>query len=284
MKPRPYWHVDLKWICGLIAFAAVSTALFFHGLATVTAREPAVQISTTVVAGLFSRDGLDDEKGVADLKQKAALAPTDTFTPIEQFPNVTLTKQQIATLSPKELRLAIFRQITEPIYDEGLAEAAKRFTPDPAKQQSFIKDATLLGLVTKKTNQLFKRLATYATVVALIFLAATVYFSTGWGRLVSPGFILVTASPLGTFVGLLLKNPPRDGNSPFPSLSPDVTATIGNSLNNSYRNALLAGFALLIAAAVGKLVQTVLHGRANHDAADAPTEPAPRLDKRNRNQ
>ena len=257
-SPRPYWHVDLKWVSGILFFFAVGISLLLFNLSALTERERATTISATVIATMFSKDGLDDPKDIEILKQQAALIPGDIITPIPQFPTLQVSKADLMAKSPRELRIALFKQLTEPIYDKGLKGAAKEFTADPVSQEKFQKDATLLGAFTKSTHDAFERALLWTSLFAGVMLLLLVYFSAGWGRLVSPGLVLLLVSPLGTIFSLLLLYPPKDGDAPFAALPASVAQEIGTSLNQSYMSATLIGVGLLVLAGVGKIVQTAL--------------------------
>jgi hypothetical protein len=260
-KSRPYWHVDLKWVFGLLALFTLAASLLLFNLTALTERDRATTLTATVVAGLFSKDGLDDTKGLEEFRQKAAATPGDRVVPIEQFSWLSISKHDALTLGAKELRIAIFRQLTDPIYDKGLRGAAEGMTKDPVEQDKFVQQASLLGIFTKTTHDMLQSGFYGATIFAVLFMAAAVYFSSGWGRLVSPGVLLLAVSPIGAIAGLLLLHPPTDGDAPLAALPPSVTTEIGNSLSQTYLLAVIAGVTLLVAALIGKLIQKVIRGR-----------------------
>lgn len=252
-SPRPYWHVDLKWIFSLLALFALGAALLFFNLSNLTERDRAVELSATIVATLFSKEGLDDDSGLAEFRQKIQATPGETVTPIPQFPWLHISKRDALTLEPRELRIAIFSQMTAPIYDKGLRGAAAQISQEPAEQAKFAKDASMLGVFSKSTHDTLQRLFYISAIAAVVFLAGAVYFSVGLGRLVTPGLLLLAASPLGTIAGLLLLHPPQGGDAPFAKLPPNIAIEIGSSLSRSYALASLAGAALLALAVVWKL-------------------------------
>jgi hypothetical protein len=260
-RPRPYWHVDVKWIVGILLFFALGAALLLFNLSKVTEREFVVETSATVVAGLFSRDGLDSDEGLDDLRKKAEAMPGDTITPIEQFKWLTISKQDIQTLSPRELRVKLFSQITGPIYDKGLEAAAMDFTTSKKDQESFVRDASLLGVVTKDTHETVKRLTWIVGAVALVLMVVMILFSAGWGRLVGPAVVMLLVSVPGALVGLLVKSRPPEGGSPLQSLPLGAAESLGNSLGQSYGTAAVVGFSLLFIALVGKIVQRIFKKR-----------------------
>jgi hypothetical protein len=258
---RPYWHVDLKWIVGILLFFTLGAALLFYNLAGITERERATTMSATIIASLFSKNGLDDDKDIVEFRQQAASIPGDIITPVPQYPWLKISKHDLMTKSPREIRITIFRNLTDPIYDKGLVGASAEFSADPVNQKQFQKDATLLGVFTKTTHEMFQTAFTWSAVATFVFFVLLLYFSAGWGRLVSPAIVLLAVSPLGTVLGLLLLYPPTDGDAPLAALPTSVSQEIGSVLNQSYVTATIVGVVLIFVAGLGKLVQTIVRRR-----------------------
>src|SRR5258708_3643693 len=154
---RPYWHVDVKWLSGVLLFVSLGACLFLYNLSNLTERSSAVNISATVIARLFSENGMDYSGDLAGFRKQAASSPSNIIKPLEQFPTVQLSKYDVLRLSPRDLRIAIFSQITGPIYDKGVKAAAVSLTRDPAQQQQFIQQASVLGIVTESTHELLQK-------------------------------------------------------------------------------------------------------------------------------
>ena len=66
-RPRPYWHVDAKWICGLM--------LLVFNLVVLTAEKSAVELLTLGLALMYSQNGLDDEAEVAEMRRRIEASP-----------------------------------------------------------------------------------------------------------------------------------------------------------------------------------------------------------------
>ena len=207
-RTRPYWHVDLKWIFGILLFFALGATLLLYNLSSLTERNKAINISATIVASLFSRNGLDDPSGLDAFRQKIAANPSNQVSPIEEFPWLQVSKHDALTLSPKDLKIDIFSQLTGPIYDKGVKGAATTLTPDPTQQAKFINDVALLGLFTKETHDILQRTFIVTLIVSLICAVAVIYFSAGWGKLVSIGLRCIAVSPVGACASILLLHPP----------------------------------------------------------------------------
>lgn len=252
----------MKWLGGIGFFFALSATLLLFNLSSLTERDKAVNVSATIVASLFSREGLDDEKGLQELRAKAASLPGDTIAPIPQFSFITISKQDLEHLNARDLRIKIFSQLTAPIYDKGLDKAAASFTSNPADQEKFRNDAFALGAFTKTTHDALHAGLIIALIAAILTAAELIYFSAGWGRLVSPGIVLLLASPVGTIFSLFLLHPPTDGTSPVAKIPASVTQTVGDTLAHSYLLAAILGGSLLASALIGKITTNILRRRS----------------------
>lgn len=256
---RPYWHVDIKWMTGIVAFFSLGLALLLGNLVVLTTRENATTITTVAVANLFSRDGLDSDEGLDELRAQIAATDQEVFVPIEQFPGITLTKEQVLELSSRDLRLAIFRQITEPIYDQGLKNAAASLIADSQQQEAFIRDASLLGVVTAENHEALKVATVIASSVALVFFVLSIGFSARWGRPVTAGVLLLLVSPVGAVIGALLRfSQNNTGLSQFPV---EIQSSIGYAMTMTYGVAFILGWLLLVVAGIGKIIQGSLRKR-----------------------
>ncbi|MCY1368571.1 hypothetical protein D9M69_555630 [compost metagenome] len=157
--------------------------------------------------------------------------------------------------------MAIFRQIVTPIYEKGVAGAAKEFTSDPAQREQFTKDAGLLQLLTRQTHDTIGTFLIVSSIASLVFATAFVYFSWRWGRIGNLGLMLLLVSIVGSLAGLMFLHRPQDGNGGINSLDPEVARAIGESLGAAYFWAAWAGLGLLIVALIGKIVSGVVKRR-----------------------
>jgi hypothetical protein len=248
---RPYWHVDAKWISGLAMTAALGAALLLFAMASLTRPDRAVELSATLVASFFSKDGLDAPIDTTQLQQRLAASPTGTVAPLDGFPTATITKADLS-LSPRELRLKIFRQIAQPVYDLGVDGAAKQFSSDPKQQEQFAKSASFLAVLTRKTHDTLLRDGQIGLGVAALFLAGVVFFSARWGRLANPGLLLVVTGLPGAIAGSVLG---RAGSGmklgPLPS---DVVPAVGQAMQVVYLPAIEVGVGLVVIAGIGRVV------------------------------
>lgn len=263
--PRPYWHVDAKWVAGLLFMAALVTTLFLNALVSLTQREPAIELSAAIIGGAFTRpegeETAANPEDIEKVRQQIEASPDKVFRPFPLFPKVTITKNDIETLNSSQIKQKVFSQISTPIYDLGIEGAARQVTNDPDQIKKFKNDAFFISLFTKQTHEQFKQNRNTAVVATLVLLVALVYFSAGWGRLANPGLLLLFSSIPGSLLALLLAHPPKPdkGDSgPFGPLggflSPEVMKSLGEQIGRGYWIAAIVGLLLLVVAGIGKLI------------------------------
>ena len=261
--PRPYWHVDAKWVAGILLFFSLSSLLVLLNLSNITSRDQAVPATASIVANLFSKNGLDDPGGVAEFKQQTALLPDGaTITPLTGFPSVHLTKDQVENLSPADLRVAIFSQLTGAIYDNGLKNAAMQLTNDPKAAQTFTDQAAPLGLLSKQNHEALQKASLIAAAISLVWLVMLVYFSAGWGRLVSPAVVLLAIGPVGTLLGVALLALSQSDTTFGGVVPSSILKVLSNSLQHTYGAALFVALGLLVVASAGRIIQAIIERTA----------------------
>lgn len=274
-RPRPYWHVDAKWIAGLLLLPVVTAALLMTILVHVTSEQVAIPLMSTVAAAMFSPAGLDDPGDIEAVRQEMRAKGLDRVNPLPGL-NVGMTAADVERLSPRELRIGIFRQIVEPVYREGPA-GVKAVAADPATAEKMEADVGLLGIINHQLHLQLQRVLIYFWVAAAVLVALLAYFSTGFGRLVSAGVVLLFACLPGAVLVPMVLQPgreavhPSEGGSAFDLIGAYVLPEIAPVVTRVYRGALLAALLLFAAALVGRvawaIVKRVRQRRAHSDAA-----------------
>lgn len=248
-KPRPYWHVDVKWIFGIFSTFFLSVSLLLFIFSTLTSEKIAIPLGTYIVASQFSRNGLDDPKEIEEAKKKFLKSGQDVFYPLGDK-NVKITKDELETLSPREIRLKIFRQIVEPYYLLGPEGVAKRTTNDQKEQQKIKNQAGLLGLINKQTHETISGIFKMSIIPAVLSLIGLVFFSYQYGRLISPAviFLLVSVVPSTLFFLIRVTKPPLDAHGRsegIPFLPYEVVQDLAASLAKPYYLLFLTGIGLI---------------------------------------
>lgn len=202
-KSRPYWHVDLKWVCGILTVLLLSASLSLFFLTRLTSEKVAIPLATEVVAALFSRgeDGIDDDEDIEKLRQQLSeRSDSEEITiPLGGF-EAKITKNELDTLSSREIRLRIFRQIVEPYYYQGADDVADSFANSPEQQRQIEQNAGLLALFNADTHRSLNIAFWLSLVLVSIPVIGLVRFSYRWGKLVSPAMVALIVSLLPSMV------------------------------------------------------------------------------------
>lgn len=175
---RPSYFSDLKWIFALLFLFFFLGAMFFQNLLVLTRQDVAVEVNGTFNAVMFSPDGLDDDKDLGKIKDFIAKSPEGKFSP---FPDssISINQTDIETLTPKALRLKIFKELAGEIYQSGT-----------------VKEIGIAAIFTANAHQIIQRIFIVFIILSLLFLFGVVYFSVRWGKLVSPAILILVSSLL----------------------------------------------------------------------------------------
>ncbi|HET7010375.1 MAG TPA: hypothetical protein VFI11_06335 [Anaerolineales bacterium] len=249
-RPRPYWHVDAKWITGLLLSLVLALTLLTFALVRVTAERPAVDALTMLLAVSFSQNGLDDETEIAEMRR---MLEADADGEIQPMPDLAITVRvaDLAERTPREIRLAFFRKMAEPLY--GGEAAINELAADSETREAMARGG-VLSVLSSKTHELLQRALTVLGILSAVLALALIYFSYRFGRLASPGCVLFVAALPGAalfgFLGWAF-------NPPGPSAGPDSDMT--GMLSSLASNVLpplaqIAAWVFLAAMALGILL------------------------------
>ena len=197
-KARPYWHVDAKWITGILLLFLLNITFLLFILVQVTAPERGIDLLTVMLASSFSRDGLDQEADLEIMQQKIAESPDGAWQPVPSL-KIIVREEDISGLTPREMRLWFFRQLAEPIYYEGqqgLTGLAS--TPEMAKNMEG--GIGPFGLISAETHGKLQKTFFGFWLTSFALLALLVLFSYRFGRLGSPGLVIFLAALPGLIV------------------------------------------------------------------------------------
>lgn len=190
-RPRPYWHVDAKWITGLLLLFVLSITLVVYQFYRISAREPATEIiSQALSAGLSFLGGFtpDDPVLLEQLQQRLAVNPGQ---PVEVIPGlaITLSPEQLTGLTPRAALRLITDQLAAPIYAHG-AQGLANLTQDAEMRQSILAGGDLFDLLTADTHASLEQPLKILAGVSGALLLGLILFSRGFGRIGSPGCVL----------------------------------------------------------------------------------------------
>jgi hypothetical protein len=202
-KPRPYWHVDAKWITGILLLFLLNGTFLLFILVQTTAPERGIDLLTVLIASSFSREGLDQEADLEIMHQKIAESPNGAWQPIPSL-KIVVREEDIAGLTPREMRLWFFRQLAEPIYYDG-QQGLAGLASDPEMAKNMEGGIGPFGFISAETHGKLQKIFFVFGFISLTLLGLLVFFSYRFGRLGSPGCVLFLAALPGLIVFSMLR-------------------------------------------------------------------------------
>lgn len=253
---RPYWHVDAKWISGLLSLAALSATLLALALFQLTFQRTAIPLAAEALAAAFSPPGQGgNAASIASLQEQIAASEDGVFYP---FPGVDVgvTAEDLETDSFEDLRGRLFSGLAEEIYWTGLDSLPG------GSQQSTWSRLGFMALLTHETHLLARRALLVSGAVSALFLGLLAFFSHRGGRIASPGCALTLAGLPGVLAFGALMETVSGGETSLPvedgagrmmaaafALQPAVETVL-----RTYIWATTAGLLLLVAGLIAAVV------------------------------
>jgi len=193
-KSRPYWHVDAKWLTGILLLFLLTITFFVFILVQVTAPEQGIALLTVTLASSFSAEGggLDASGDIEIMRQNIAESPNGEWQPIPGM-QIFVREEDIVGKTPREARMWFFRQWAEPLYYKGPQGLASLIT-DPQMQKGVEGGVGPLGFITAHTHSTLQGVFAASGLISLFFLSLLIFFSYRFGRLGSPGCVIFLAA------------------------------------------------------------------------------------------
>jgi hypothetical protein len=190
---RPSWHVDLKWLAGLLACVAVAVSCVLFSLRQVTERDTALPISSAILAAGIS-DRVTDEDYAA-VQAQAAANPDGMISlgPV----SLVVKGSEITTLKKDEAARLIATDLAAVIYDGGSEKAETFIVPPPADSDKKALSLGPAGSLSADMHSSFQTYLILAVVITAFLLGVVMAMSRGVGRLGAPAFVVALgAAPL----------------------------------------------------------------------------------------
>ncbi len=205
-KDRPLWFIDAKWICGIFFVLVFSTTLALYNVMQLTDRERAVEVITVAIEKSLSKAEGSIQNLISDYKDELAARseeqdvaePAAETRPIVKLLNSFFPETEILTSSPEQLKTKLLQNIAVPVYENGTSAV---FTMLRGLDYAKYLDEGLQSfkIYSDETHQQLQASFGVSLAVSLICLLGLIYFSCGWGKLLSPGLVILLASTPGYF-------------------------------------------------------------------------------------
>lgn len=240
-KNRPTWHINAKWVVGLVLLPVFAITFLAFNLYLLTNRENGIPASANLLSALYSPNS-NIAESLISVRQTIEKSADKSFSP---FPDksIKITEEDLNKYSPEELKGKLFTQLAASIYDSD---------------ESVPETVGLLIAFTKTGHAYIQKILLILLPVALALMLLAVYFSYGFGRLATPGVMAILIGAPGALLLTLLQK--SDGQAAVPgadaswterilfivrSLAPQFEALRKNYLWLTYAGIALIGLAII---------------------------------------
>ena len=302
-KKRPYWHVDAKWICGIIFLVLFITGILFFNISQIISKNNVIDTATgniessikDEVSKFFDSTGkpiiqnkemilkvlsvANDEAREIDNKAKesaenAGSSIASSYARIFQNPKDYAKK--FATVLSYKLEGVLFNRISSTL-DRTKDTIQSADLKDTNTKDKIMSQITIPKVYSEKQYQRYRNDAIMFLIIALSLLIAAIYFSSGFGRLSTPGFLILMASMPGFFILMsfdkYLKtsslNEYTSSNSKIVSILStsilDAFKSQADSLFGVYKYLFIAALVLLIVGILGQIIFKLLQPKSTTD-------------------
>lgn len=201
-EKTPFLRKILSKIVYIILVPIISICILLAVFFKITEEKYAKNTLTMIIATSFSQKGIDDETEIIDLKKEIDSLNTDFIYPIEGL-LIKVERKDIENLSPKDLRLKLFSQIANILYDQDKNELDKIITDENMRKD--IKNAGFLSLISRDGHKKIENIFLYS-IFAVAILSTFVYLiNKGINRIIVPAKAVVFASLPGLIISFGVK-------------------------------------------------------------------------------
>ena len=160
-KPRPYWHLDMKWIVALIFIPVFALSFLAANLYIMTERDNAVKVSAVILKAMYAPK---DSSGEIEKVREAIKNSPDKV--LEPFPgtDIKITEADLDKYTPEELKQNLFYQLAGTIYDGSSSSQGMTL-------KEIAKNLGLMALFTKSGHDQIGNILIYPILVSALLLA-----------------------------------------------------------------------------------------------------------------
>ncbi len=249
-RMRASWLVDAKWVCGLLCLFCLLAAGLLYSVTALTGRETATGLFTASVGGMVSSQLSDEE--YAQIAAAAAQNPEGEYTIGET--TLTVKGREIAGLSKDQAVALVVGRIAVVNYEQGPDAAEALITASGEDGKNF--SLGPVGPLTQSTHDSVRPYYIGFAVAAVALAVPLVFLSRKFGRLGSPGIVLMLGSAPFALAWRLLEDAASGVNSEtgvFASALAGAVAGPASDLSGRFTRLMLVGAGMVVAAIVADI-------------------------------
>ncbi|MFA6295921.1 MAG: hypothetical protein WC663_01060 [Patescibacteria group bacterium] len=290
-KERPSWYLDLKWVSSLLFFIFFVSALLIYNFSQIVSKKNVVDQMTTNIQTSLQKELTDffqlanqflatNENYVKIILNEAKneldkLAKTseeaskqtseqsgEKIQPIKGL-DFSIDKNQIDKYS-KEIETAIYKEIAnslQEIQDKGLTNATDR----DQWQKELTDKINFPKIYSPELHRKYVLISSLLFFISFILFFGAIFFSYAWGRVFTPGLLILLTSIPGFYIfnrahnyliHSSLKNLADSSNFLIQLFAQAVYDAFNQQINSIYlvyKVLLVLGIILMITAIAGKI-------------------------------
>jgi hypothetical protein len=248
---RASWLVDAKWVAGLICLFCLLVSGILYSVTALTGRETATGMFTATVGGTVNSQLSDEE--YAAVSAAAAANPTAEYN--VGATTVMVKGSELAGLSKDQAVALVVSRIAVVHYEQGPDAAEALITASGEDGREF--SIGPVRPLTKNTHDAVHPYYVGFGLAAIALAAPLVFFSRRFGRLGSPGLVLIIGSAPFALAWHLLDNAAAgvtEEKGVFASALAAAIRTPAADLSSGFTRLLYLGAGMTGTAIVGHIV------------------------------
>jgi len=225
-KNRPYFYVDAKWISGIIFLVFFVTGILFFNISQVISKNNVIDTATGNIESSIEQEIsiFFDSKGKPIIQDKEMIlgalnlakdktkeidsktkdSTGDTISELNNsylqiFQNPLDFGKKLATLLAYKLEGLLYTRVSGSL-DNASNKIQSMDLKDANIKDKIMSEIAIPKVYSEKQYLRYRNDAIIFLIISLVLLIISIYFSSGFGRLSTPGFLILMASLPGFFI------------------------------------------------------------------------------------
>jgi NADH:ubiquinone oxidoreductase subunit 6 (subunit J) len=302
-KKRPYWYVDAKWICGIIFLVLFIAGILFLNISQMISKKNVIDTATgniessieEEISKFFDSTGrplTQDREMILgaltvakektkELDNKVRKSTEDTGQSLmssyfQIFQNPLNFGKKIANILAYKIEGLMYSRVSG-----ALNSASEKITAldlkDVNVKDKIMAEIAIPKVYSEKQYLRYRNDAIICLVIALLFLIVATHFSSGFGRLSTPGFLILMATLPGflilmsfdKYLRTSLLNDYTNSDSKIVSILStsilDAFKSQANSLFTVYKYLFIFALVLLVLGILGSFILKIFQPKQTTD-------------------
>lgn len=302
-KKRPNWYVDAKWVCGIIFLVLFITGILFFNISQIISKNNVIDTATSKIEASIESEisVFFDSKGKPIIQDKEMIlgalnlakdktkeidnktkdSTGDTISALNSsytqiFQNPLDFGKKLATLLAYKLEGLLYTRVSSSL-DNASNKIQGMDLKDANIKDKIMSEIAIPKVYSEKQYLRYRTDAIICLVISLLLLIAAIYFSSGFGRLSTPGFLILMSSLPGFFILISFANFLQTSSlNDYTNSDSKIISILSTSIINAFKSQAASLFAvykylfifaliLLIIGILGQILLKLLQPKSTTD-------------------